>query len=548
MPPKLIPDETLNKILFVKSSSLCKVLIDIPCCTGKVKRLEGSEAIASLFLPCLPYAIMNALRLYLWLVWVHLLRAQDYSIPNQWIVRIVYFHGGTMSLIRRSHRTLHLLSAEMKGSSWPRGCTAPSIQATTWIVGWFSVGAYIYCVIIGESLTVVRSWIWPECKFAFRHDHLWFNSARQRNEQLQCDNGSTQQSYSWDYSGVGDTMFYVFNLMRLIWLCIIQARCMFYSCPIYIDHVLIWSLCSLSAMIQCKHSHSETSSCGISNQTPIRMWGLTAIYAYRAYQQRPFLALATQIWEAYTPWVINEADAANGSHPLKNVTFQSECNGSELEHSLTSTMGRTNKCTASVAGGVFWVSLGLRDHIPSYNRPFPLKNIDEPSSTGIIAGGEGYVYVLFQSNNISDNLCYRAYMAYYCSVPSWDAFSDLCACRLSAYLYDITDNQTYYDATVMTYTFIDSHIFNEAKGYVMDSFLVQTCVGDDPLVMTYNTGLYLEALSLFANKTANTTLVQKWVYSPCAHMPCLLAVGVEQINSLWVPSNRQNGRQAMGSW
>ncbi|KAK7688648.1 hypothetical protein QCA50_008186 [Cerrena zonata] len=91
---------------------------------------------------------------------------------------------------------------------------------------------------------------------------------------------------------------------------------------------------------------------GFSNDP--MMWGLTAVYAYRAYQQRPFLAYAIQIWETYTPWVISEADAAKGSHPLKNFTFPSECNGS------------------SISGGVFW-------RIDPGNQ----------GDSGIIAGGEG---------------------------------------------------------------------------------------------------------------------------------------------------------------
>lgn len=59
------------------------------------------------------------------------------------------------------------------------------------------------------------------------------------------------------------------------------------------------------------------------------MWGLTAIYAYRAYKERSFLDDAIEIWQAYTPWVITVDDAASGSHPLKTTKFSSECNGSK---------------------------------------------------------------------------------------------------------------------------------------------------------------------------------------------------------------------------
>ena len=64
------------------------------------------------------------------------------------------------------------------------------------------------------------------------------------------------------------------------------------------------------------------------------MWGVSAIYAFRAYSQEVFLSYGTQIWEGYSKWVITEADAQRGSHPLKNVTFPSECNGSKCETPL----------------------------------------------------------------------------------------------------------------------------------------------------------------------------------------------------------------------
>ncbi|KAK7688641.1 hypothetical protein QCA50_008179 [Cerrena zonata] len=158
------------------------------------------------------------------------------------------------------------------------------------------------------------------------------------------------------------------------------------------------------------------------------MWGLTAVYAYRAYQQPSFLTCCKGI--------------------------------SSIEEFSRFRLSVTALLLLVAYSGVMLIR--LRKQI----RP------EDEGSGGIIAGGEG------------------AYMA------------------LSAYLYDITDNQTFHDATVITYSFINSHLFNNTGNYVTDSFDVSTCVGDDPLVMTYNTGLYLEALSVFANKTSNSTLVQ----------------------------------------
>ena len=83
--------------------------------------------------------------------------------------------------------------------------------------------------------------------------------------------------------------------------------------------------------------------------------------------------------------------------------------------------------------------------------------------------------------------------------------------RLSAYLYYVTDNQTFRDAAHTSRTFIDAHLHNKTGGYVSDGFGIQPCNTADSLVMTYNTGLYLEGLSVFANKTGDSDLMKTWV-------------------------------------
>lgn len=60
------------------------------------------------------------------------------------------------------------------------------------------------------------------------------------------------------------------------------------------------------------------------------MWGLAAIYAYKAYQEQSFLNDAISIWQNYTIWMITRDDAANGTHPLKNGTFLSQCSGGKF--------------------------------------------------------------------------------------------------------------------------------------------------------------------------------------------------------------------------
>lgn len=78
----------------------------------------------------------------------------------------------------------------------------------------------------------------------------------------------------------------------------------------------------------------------------------------------------------------------------------------------------------------------------------------------------------------------------------------------SAHLYDITKNQTYYNATVLFFTFIDSLMYNHTSGYVISSLNLASCKYPDNAVVTYKTGLYLEALSVFADATQNVTLRQ----------------------------------------
>ncbi|KAK7688562.1 hypothetical protein QCA50_008100 [Cerrena zonata] len=82
-----------------------------------------------------------------------------------------------------------------------------------------------------------------------------------------------------------------------------------------------------------------------------RMWGLTAIYAYRAYKERSFLDDAVEIWQAYTPWVISPADAASGSHPLKTTQFSSECNGSTVAGGVFFRIDEGNKGDVSIMAG-----------------------------------------------------------------------------------------------------------------------------------------------------------------------------------------------------
>ena len=71
--------------------------------------------------------------------------------------------------------------------------------------------------------------------------------------------------------------------------------------------------------------------------------------------------------------------------------------------------------------------------------------------------------------------------------------------RLSAYLYKYTQNQTYYNATDLSNQFIQSHLYDDSAGYVRDTIGLNDCEYTNDFVLTYNTGLYLEALCVYMN-------------------------------------------------
>ncbi|KAI0029388.1 hypothetical protein K488DRAFT_88780 [Vararia minispora EC-137] len=66
------------------------------------------------------------------------------------------------------------------------------------------------------------------------------------------------------------------------------------------------------------------------------IWGVVAYYAFHTYGNASSLQTAKNIWDEVSPFMVTPEQAANGSHPSRNVPIQSTCNG------------------LSVAGAVFW--------------------------------------------------------------------------------------------------------------------------------------------------------------------------------------------------
>ena len=60
------------------------------------------------------------------------------------------------------------------------------------------------------------------------------------------------------------------------------------------------------------------------------MWGLAAVHAYKAYPQTSSLGDSISTWRNSTIWLITEGEASEGTRPLKNGRFKSQCNRSVL--------------------------------------------------------------------------------------------------------------------------------------------------------------------------------------------------------------------------
>ena len=60
---------------------------------------------------------------------------------------------------------------------------------------------------------------------------------------------------------------------------------------------------------------------------------MAGAYAYRTYKDPQFLNSAIEIWDEFTPMVITPDNAVTGTHPMKNVSFMSECNNGRGQYS-----------------------------------------------------------------------------------------------------------------------------------------------------------------------------------------------------------------------
>ncbi|KAK7688601.1 hypothetical protein QCA50_008139 [Cerrena zonata] len=79
---------------------------------------------------------------------------------------------------------------------------------------------------------------------------------------------------------------------------------------------------------------------------------------------------------------------------------------------------------------------------------------------------------------------------------------------LSAYLYEMTGNLAYQDSAKLAHTFTQSHLYDATRGCITDNYNIQQCQTQNDWAFTYDTGLYLEGLSVLANTTKDSGLIQ----------------------------------------
>ena len=79
---------------------------------------------------------------------------------------------------------------------------------------------------------------------------------------------------------------------------------------------------------------------------------------------------------------------------------------------------------------------------------------------------------------------------------------------LSAYLFNITQNKTYYDATQSSLMFIRSHFLESSIGTIWDAIDLSDC-HIRPNIWTFEAGLYLEALSVFGYSTGDRSVIEE---------------------------------------
>ena len=83
---------------------------------------------------------------------------------------------------------------------------------------------------------------------------------------------------------------------------------------------------------------------------------------------------------------------------------------------------------------------------------------------------------------------------------------------LSAYLYTLTEDEMYYSSANSTAQFMRAHLYHPSTSSILNEINLTDC--QLSIVRYPNTGLYLEALTVWGNKTKDTTVMELLVFYP----------------------------------
>ena len=81
------------------------------------------------------------------------------------------------------------------------------------------------------------------------------------------------------------------------------------------------------------------------------MWGLAAIYSYRAYGDPLFLDQAMQIWDQTITWMVTPNDADRGSYPGKQGSLAPDCHNGKCSNGPAREFDKNIGPTASHCSG-----------------------------------------------------------------------------------------------------------------------------------------------------------------------------------------------------
>lgn len=243
-----------------------------------------------------------------------------------------------------------------------------------------------------------------------------------------------------------------------------------------------------------------------------RRWGLATVVAAIAYNDSATFERAVSAWAQMEIYVVTPANAAAGTHPSRSVPIKPTCNG-----------GKTPISQANLPS--FWNSSILyqrrRQALYSWYRsckalflvlidiclPFRIGGLIK-RSLRLLANPLGKPELSTSLCNASRSSLFP--LQYVCDVSSMNLHNLICSLspvRLSSYLYEATQNETYRDAAELSAEFTWNQLYNGK--IILDTISLDDC-GRSAAPMTHNSGIFMEGLIKLSSW--NTSWVPRYVH------------------------------------